>query len=119
MPAPPSTSGDDAGDVSRKVEEGESCGKSERASVAPSLCAARRPRPTSSPLCLSPSPSALIFQLKQRAYAACTAVASAYADCCRGRTLSMAWACRDELKALSACLGQQLSRCWCLVSFCG
>ena len=69
-------------------------------------------QPPSPPYSLPPlsiKNPALLFQLKQRAYTVCSSAAAAYADCCRGRTLSMAWACRAELRGLSACLGEQLS----------
>ena len=106
MPTP-STS-EDTPDVSRKVEEGVcSC-------AAVFLAGAFCPIALSLLFNLLPPPSllaspALLFQLKQRAYSVCSAAAGAYADCCRGRTFSMAWACRTELRALSTCLGEQLS----------
>ncbi|KAK2079573.1 hypothetical protein QBZ16_001968 [Prototheca wickerhamii] len=41
----------------------------------------------------------LFYRLKQKAFEECRAQGTAYADCCRGRTLSMAWKCRDEMAA--------------------
>eukprot|EP00891_Asterochloris_glomerata_P009223 jgi/Astpho2/9223/e_gw1.00138.47.1_t len=49
---------------------------------------------------------ALIFRLKHAAMKQCRSTAGAYADCCRGRSFSMAWACRGQLRDFSACLGQ-------------
>lgn len=47
---------------------------------------------------------ALFFKLKERAFRECSAYSKAYAECCRGRVLSMVWACRDESRLLSGCL---------------
>ncbi|CAL8470082.1 g9624 [Coccomyxa elongata] len=47
---------------------------------------------------------ALIFRLKQKAMEECKQQAQAYADCCSGRVFSAVWSCRDEFKALNACL---------------
>lgn len=48
----------------------------------------------------------LFYRLKQKAFEECRAQGTAYADCCRGRTLSMAWKCRDEMAAYSDCVSQ-------------
>ena len=50
--------------------------------------------------------TALLFRLKQRAMSSCSAYAAAMAACARDRTVSTVWACRSELNALNACLGQ-------------
>jgi len=50
---------------------------------------------------------ALLYRLKQRAFRECGAAAAAYADCCRGRVVSLAWACRSEAGAYNACVGRQ------------
>ena len=75
--------------------------------------------------------AALFFRLKQKAFKECDDKAKAYAgwlmsdavatgcwspgnmtdvaahaDCCRGRILSVAWACRTEAKVLSSCMTQ-------------
>jgi COX assembly mitochondrial protein 1 len=47
---------------------------------------------------------ALFFRLKRRAFDKCDAAAKAYVDCCRGRSVSQAWACRGEARGLSSCL---------------
>ena len=51
--------------------------------------------------------AALFYKLKEKAFKTCKGSADAYAACCSGRTFSMAWACRAELKEMSECLGQQ------------
>lgn len=51
--------------------------------------------------------AALFFKLKEKAFQTCKPVADAYAQCCSGRTISMAWACRSSLRDMSNCLGQQ------------
>ena len=51
--------------------------------------------------------AALFFRLKAKAFKTCKESADAYAQCCQGRSVSMVWACRAELKAMSACLGEQ------------
>lgn len=55
-------------------------------------------------------PTALFFRLKEKAFKECDPLARAYADCCRGRIVSVAWACRQEAKLLSACMTQYTSR---------
>ena len=50
---------------------------------------------------------ALFYRLKQAAFQRCRAHSAAYADCCRGRTLSVAWACRAQAAALSECMAGQ------------
>ncbi|KAG7673078.1 hypothetical protein Ndes2526B_g05355 [Nannochloris sp. 'desiccata'] len=49
---------------------------------------------------------ALFFRLKQRGFEECDDRAKHYADCCRGRILSMAWACRAEAKEFSNCMSK-------------
>ena len=60
---------------------------------------------------LAPPPphcrAALFFRLKQKGFQECTPYSQAYAACCSGRVLSVAWACRGEMKALSDCMGMQ------------
>ena len=51
--------------------------------------------------------AALLFKLKFRALNLCSETAKAYADCCRGRSVSMVWACRAPLKDLNSCLQAQ------------
>eukprot|EP00887_Chlorella_sp_A99_P003617 scaffold7.g3617.t1 len=53
---------------------------------------------------------ALFYQLKQKGFEACQAYSAAYADCCRGRVISMAWACRKQLHELSDCMGTHTGR---------
>ncbi|KAF8349953.1 hypothetical protein F5887DRAFT_407985 [Amanita rubescens] len=43
---------------------------------------------------------------KARALKECDAVVKEFADCASGRTISMAWACRDKLKAVQDCMLQ-------------
>lgn len=52
-------------------------------------------------------PAALFYRLKQKGFDECKAYSKAYADCCSGRVLSVVWACRGEMKALSNCMSQQ------------
>lgn len=52
-------------------------------------------------------PAALFYRLKQKGFEECKAYSKAYADCCAGRVLSVVWACRGEMKALSNCMSQQ------------
>ena len=84
----------EGGGVPQKVQEG-----------APR----RQACPACRPGCVQrlPWPAALLFQLKNRAMRQCSDTAGAYADCCRGRTVSMVWACRAPLRDLNACLQQQ------------
>ena len=49
----------------------------------------------------------MFFRLKQKGFRECTPYSDAYARCCTGRVLSVAWACRQEMKALSDCMSQQ------------
>lgn len=49
---------------------------------------------------------ALFYRLKQKGFKECTFYSDAYAACCTGRVLSVAWACRKEMKALSDCMGK-------------
>ena len=51
--------------------------------------------------------AALFFRLKAKAFKTCKLQAEAYAACCEGRSFSTVWACREKLKDLSACLGNQ------------
>lgn len=53
---------------------------------------------------------ALFYRLKQRAFDDCADHAKAYAECCRGRVVSLVWSCRDESKVLSACMTTVTSR---------
>ena len=54
-----------------------------------------------------PSAAALFYRLKQKGFQDCTSCSDAYAACCSGRVLSVAWACRQEMKALSNCMATQ------------
>ncbi|KAK9812535.1 hypothetical protein WJX73_006984 [Symbiochloris irregularis] len=47
---------------------------------------------------------ALRYRLDQKAMADCKEPAQAYADCCRGKTLSVVWSCRQPLAAFKQCL---------------
>ncbi|CAL1390718.1 unnamed protein product [Linum trigynum] len=49
---------------------------------------------------------ALISKMKQRALKECDNLASKYAQCAAGRTLSVVWQCRKQAKELNACLHQ-------------
>lgn len=53
---------------------------------------------------------ALFYRLKNRAFEECGPLARAYADCCAGRVISLVYKCRDEGKALSACMTQVTGR---------
>ena len=57
--------------------------------------------------CLPPAAAALFYRLKQKGFQECSAYSDAYAACCSGRVLSVAWACRQEMKALSNCMATQ------------
>ncbi|KAG1783819.1 hypothetical protein EV702DRAFT_957600 [Suillus placidus] len=48
----------------------------------------------------------LLKTTKARALAECDAIVKEFADCATGRTLSVAWACRDKYKALQECMLQ-------------
>ena len=54
-----------------------------------------------------PVPAALFFRLKEHGFEKCKAYSVAYADCCRGRVFSMAWACRKQMHELSDCMSTQ------------
>jgi len=51
--------------------------------------------------------AALFYRLKQKGFEECKAYSDAYAACITGRVLSVAWACRKEMKELSDCMSQQ------------
>ncbi|KAI3434718.1 hypothetical protein D9Q98_002779 [Chlorella vulgaris] len=53
---------------------------------------------------------ALFYRLKQKGFKECSTTADAYAQCCSGRVLSVVWACRKELRALSDCMSTHTSR---------
>lgn len=53
---------------------------------------------------------ALFYRLKQKAFEECANYSKAYADCCRGKVISMAWSCRKEMRELSDCMKQHTSR---------
>lgn len=53
---------------------------------------------------------ALFFKLKERAFQECSEYSKAYAACCKGKVLSLVWACRDESRLLSGCLRGITSR---------
>lgn len=46
----------------------------------------------------------LLYQLKQHALRKCKAKTQAYAECTQGRTITVVWACRDQLNDLNTCL---------------
>lgn len=52
---------------------------------------------------------ALITLMKERALVRCGDAQRAYYECVKGRTLSVAWACRDTARAMSACLSAHTS----------
>jgi len=52
---------------------------------------------------------ALITLMKERAVTHCGEAQRAYYECVKGRTLSVAWACRDAARAMSACLSAHTS----------
>ncbi len=51
--------------------------------------------------------AALFYRLKQKAFTQCESYSKAYADCCRGRVVSVVWSCRTEMKELSDCMKSQ------------
>ncbi|WPT17888.1 hypothetical protein PSENEW3_00005890 [Picochlorum sp. SENEW3] len=53
---------------------------------------------------------ALFYKLKQRAFVECSEYSRAYAECCKGRVISMVWACREESRHLSDCMSRYTSR---------
>ena len=65
---------------------------------------------------MSPAPSvlkkeeeALITLMKERALVRCKTAQRTYYECVKGRTLSVAWACREQARAMSACLSEHTS----------
>ncbi|DBA90368.1 TPA: hypothetical protein ACH3X1_003649 [Trebouxia sp. C0004] len=50
---------------------------------------------------------ALIFRMKQEAMQKCKQEARAYAECCKTRSISIAWACRQQFGNLNSCVAQQ------------
>lgn len=48
--------------------------------------------------------AALRYRLDRKAMSDCQDYATAYAECCRGRTLSVVWTCRAPLRGLKQCL---------------
>ncbi|KDN42504.1 hypothetical protein K437DRAFT_237726 [Tilletiaria anomala UBC 951] len=51
----------------------------------------------------------LLKQTKADALKKCDEFVKAFADCSRGRTISVAWACRGDHKAMQGCLRQYTS----------
>ncbi|KAK3147762.1 hypothetical protein QOZ80_3BG0286400 [Eleusine coracana subsp. coracana] len=49
---------------------------------------------------------ALRSKMKQKAIKECDFYCSKYAECARGRTLSVVWHCRKQAKELNECLHQ-------------
>lgn len=47
---------------------------------------------------------AIITLMKERALVACKDAQREYYECVKGRTLSIAWACRERAAAMSTCL---------------
>ena len=90
---------DSAVKVSRRVEEGKHETSMAKGMI---MLASATAGPHTLLLC-----AALFYKLKEKAFKTCKGPADAYAACCSGRTFSMAWACRGELKNMSLCLGQQ------------
>ncbi|CEH12051.1 Uncharacterized conserved protein [Ceraceosorus bombacis] len=52
---------------------------------------------------------ALLKSAKAEGLKKCDDVLRAFAECSSGRTISMAWACRDHHKALRSCLAEYTS----------
>jgi len=48
----------------------------------------------------------LLKSTKARALRECDALVKEFADCSSGRTISVAWACREHLKKLQDCMFQ-------------
>ncbi|KAG2752298.1 hypothetical protein P692DRAFT_20724051 [Suillus brevipes Sb2] len=48
----------------------------------------------------------LLKTTKARALAECDPIVKEFANCATGRTVSVAWACRDKYKALQECMLQ-------------
>ena len=51
--------------------------------------------------------AAFIFRMKQEAMQKCKQEARAYAECCKTRSISIAWACRQQFGNLNSCVAQQ------------
>lgn len=49
---------------------------------------------------------AFIFRMKQEAMQKCKQQAKAYAECCKTRSISIAWACRQQFGELNTCVAQ-------------
>ncbi|CAN1126067.1 Uncharacterized protein DDB_G0275933 [Linum perenne] len=49
---------------------------------------------------------ALISKMKQKALKECEHLASQYAQCATGRTISVVWQCRKQARELNSCLHQ-------------
>ncbi|KAI0702503.1 hypothetical protein BC835DRAFT_1411054 [Cytidiella melzeri] len=47
---------------------------------------------------------ALIKATKARALKECDPVVKAFADCAEGRTITVAWACKEKYKAVQECM---------------
>lgn len=47
---------------------------------------------------------AFIFRMKQAAMQKCKQQAKAYAECCKSRSISIAWACRQQFGELNSCV---------------
>mmetsp|Transcript_32127 Transcript_32127/g.91117 ORF Transcript_32127/g.91117 Transcript_32127/m.91117 type:complete len:96 (-) Transcript_32127:206-493(-) len=54
--------------------------------------------------------AALEYRQKVYARTQCKEVLGKYAECCRGRTLSTIWACREPMNAVNKCLAQYSGR---------
>ncbi|TFK57147.1 hypothetical protein OE88DRAFT_1620225 [Heliocybe sulcata] len=48
----------------------------------------------------------LLKAAKTRALKECDPVVKAFADCATGRTVSVAWACRDKFSEVQSCMVQ-------------
>jgi COX assembly mitochondrial protein 1 len=63
------------------------------------------------PLPLSPSQESEIRQLyHKRARDRCQPVIKAFAECATGRTVSVAWACKDKQMAMNSCIMQYATK---------
>ncbi|KAI9141555.1 cytochrome c oxidase biogenesis protein Cmc1 like-domain-containing protein [Paraphysoderma sedebokerense] len=51
----------------------------------------------------------ILKRVKADALKTCDDLVKEYAKCCEGRTISVAWKCRSQLKAMSNCLKQNSS----------
>jgi len=65
--------------------------------------------PLTSNAVLKKEEEALVTLMKERALAECHEAQREYYECVRGRTLSVAWACRERAHAMSACLNAHTS----------